>query len=197
MTGRKKTVDNLAKAFIGESQARNRYSFYAKTARDEGYEEIGAIFLETAEQERQHASQIFKLLQDIKKRENLALDDLEVMAAMPNVIGTTAENLKAAIAGEHHENAEMYPDIAATAKLEGYPEVTQRFNSIIVAEKHHEERYTKLLHLVESQSYFKRKTQVWWACRECGYVHYGFEPPMKCPSCDHPRSFYQVMKEEF
>jgi rubrerythrin len=197
MTQRKQTVDNLAKAFIGESQARNRYHFYARTARAEGYEEISAIFLETSEQERQHASQIFTLLQNIKQRESMPNEDIEVTAAMPNVYGSTAENLRAAIAGEHYENSDMYPNIAKVAQEEGYPEVALKFRSIMVAEKHHEERYAKLLALVETDSYFKRKTQVYWACRECGYVHYGFEPPLKCPSCDHPRSFYQRMQEEY
>jgi rubrerythrin len=196
MNPRKQTVDNIAKAFIGESQARNRYNFYARTARAEGYEEIAAIFLETSEQERQHASQMFTLLQNIKKRENLDLGELEVTAAMPNIYGTTAENLRAAIAGEHYENSDMYPEIAKVAQQEGYPEVAAKFRSISVAEKHHEERYAKLLSLVET-NYFKRKTQIWWACRECGYLHYGVEPPEKCPSCEHPRSFYQKLQEEY
>lgn len=193
----KRTFYNLAQAFIGESQARNRYSMYASVARNEGYEQIAAIFLETADQEKEHAKQIFKMMQEIKKNEMPGITETSVEMAVPLVLGTTAENLKAAMAGEHHENSVMYPQIVRDAENEGYLDVARRMKAITVAESHHENRYSKLLKQVQDSSYFKKKTAVWWTCRECGYVHYGEEPPQVCPSCDHPKSFYQLLNEEY
>lgn len=192
-----KTYQNLGAAFLGECQARNRYTFYASTAKKEGFEQIAAIFLETADQEREHASNLYKLLVELKKKpENAGTLDV-TQADMTVVRGTTAENLVAAITGEDHEWSAMYPDFADMAEKEGYPAIATRLRAIAVAEKHHSERYQKLLALVESGTVFKRETEQIWVCRECGYVHIGKQPPMKCPSCDHATSFYQVECETY
>lgn len=187
-----KTIQNLTKAFIGESQARNRYTFYAKIAKKEGYEQISEIFLLTADNEKTHAKRIFEHIQKLKKD-----DEITVEAAAPLVYGTTIDNLKAAIAGENHEYTEMYPEFAKVAEEEGLKDVVVRLKAIAIAEKHHEERYKKLLKEVEGGTVFKKDKEVEWVCRECGFVHKGKEPPEKCPSCDHPRSFYQVKSEEY
>jgi len=191
------TIKNLVKAFIGESQARNRYTFYAKAAKQEGYEQIAEIFLITAENEKEHASSLFKLINELKKQSGGSLDEISVEAAAPTVLGTTAENLKAAIAGENYEHTKMYPEFAEVAEKEGYPEIAKRLRAIAKAEEHHEERYRKLLKEVEAGTVFKKEKEVWWVCRECGYIHYGKEPPEKCPSCDHPRSYFQIKCEEY
>lgn len=191
------TLENLAKAFIGESQARNRYSFYSKVAREEGYEQIAEVFLVTAENEKEHASWLFRLINELKEKSGGDLDEIRVEAAASTVLGSTAENLRAAIAGENYENTKMYPGFAETADKEGFREVANRLRAIAVAEKHHEERYRKLLKEVEAGTVFRKEKEVWWVCRECGYVHLGKEPPEKCPSCDHERSFYQVKCEEY
>lgn len=193
----KKTIENLAKAFIGESQARNRYSMYASVARTEGFEQIGAIFLETADQEKEHAKQLFKMLQTINSNEKLDLSEIKVDSACPIPFGNTADNLKAAMEGEHYENSVMYPAMARDAEDEGYAEVADRLKRIIVAETHHEGRYAKMLKEVKGSSFFKKKTNVWWTCRECGYLHYGEEPPEECPLCSHAKSFYQLLNEEY
>lgn len=191
----KKTIENLAKAFIGESQARNRYTFYSKVAKKEGVEQIAEIFLITAENEREHASWLFKLINELKKKEGLDLPEIKVEAAVPTIYGTTAENLKAAIAGENYEYTKIYPEFADVAEKEGFPEIAKRLGAIAKAEEHHEERYKKLLKEVEAGTVFKKEKPVWWVCRECGYVHFGKEPPEECPSCGHSRSFYQVKCE--
>lgn len=193
----KGTIENLAKAFIGESQARNRYTFYSKIARKEGLEQIAEIFLITAENEKEHASWLFKLINEIKKEGSKSLDEIKVDAVAPTILGSTAENLKAAIAGENYEYTQMYPEFADVAGKEGFPEIAKRLRAIAKAEEHHEERYKKLLKEVEAGTVFKRKKEVWWVCRECGYTHLGTEPPEKCPSCDHERSFYQIKCEEY
>ncbi|MDD5450850.1 MAG: rubrerythrin family protein [Desulfovibrionales bacterium] len=193
----KKTIENLVKAFIGESQARNRYSFYSKIAKKEGFEQIAEIFLITAENEKEHASWLFKLINELKKKSGERLDEIRVEAAAPTVLGTTAENLKAAIAGEHYEYTSMYPEFADMAEKEGLPEIALRLRAIARAEEHHEERYKKLLKEVEAGTVFKKEKEVSWVCRECGYVHFGTEPPEKCPSCDHERSYYQIKCEEY
>jgi rubrerythrin len=191
------TIKNLAKAFIGESQARNRYTFYAKVAKKEGYEQIAAIFRDTAEQEREHASWLLKLINELKKESGEDLAEIEVEAVMPTTLGTTAENLKAAIAGENYEHTTMYPEFAGIAEKEGLEEIAARLRSIAVAEKHHEERYQKLLKEVDGGTVFKKQEEVWWVCRECGYVHFGKQPPKVCPSCGHPQSYYQLKCEEY
>lgn len=192
----KKTIQNLTKAFIGESQARNRYTFYAKVAQKEGYQQVAGIFLETAEQEKTHAKRLFEHIQELKEKiggENL--NEIKAEAVAPTVFGTAIENLKSAIAGEHYETSEMYPEFADVAEEEGLPDIAKRLRAIAKAEAHHEERYKKLLAEVEGGTVFKRDEEIFWVCRECGYVHYGNEAPEKCPSCDHPQSYYQVLGE--
>ncbi|MFH1450742.1 MAG: rubrerythrin [archaeon] len=191
-----KTLENLTKAFIGECQARNRYNYYAKIASKEGYEQIAGIFSETEAQEKTHAKRLFEHIQELKKQEK-AGDELTVEAASPNVYGTTADNLKAAIAGENHEYTSMYPEFAKIAEEEGFTKIAARLRSIAKAEEHHEQRYKKLLKELEAKTIFKKKEGVWWVCRECGYMHFGTEPPEECPSCDHPRAFYQVQCENY
>ncbi|MEM5798929.1 MAG: rubrerythrin family protein [Candidatus Aenigmatarchaeota archaeon] len=192
-----KTIENLAKAFIGESQARNRYTFYSKIAKKEGFEQIAEIFLITAENEREHASWLFRLINELKKRGKENLKEIKVDATVPTILGTTIENLKAAIAGENYEYTKMYPEFANVAEKEGFTDIAKRLRAIARAEEHHEERFKKLLKVVESGTVFKKEKEVWWVCRECGYVHFGKQPPEKCPSCDHKRSFYQIKCEEY
>jgi rubrerythrin len=193
----RRTMENLAKAFVGESQARNRYTFYSKVARKEGFEQIAEIFLITAENEREHASWLFRLLGELGKKSGEMPKEMKVEAPVPTTLGTTAENLRAAISGENYEWTQMYPEFARVAEEEGLPEVAKRLRAIAVAEKHHEERYSKLLREVEGGTVFRKEKEVWWVCRECGYVHFGKEPPERCPSCDHERSFYQLKCEEY
>jgi len=193
----KNTIENLVKAFIGESQARNRYTFYAKIAKNEGFEQIAEIFLITAENEKEHATNLFTLINELKKKSNEKIDEIKVEAVAPTVLGSTAENLKAAIAGENYEHTKMYPEFADVAEKEGFPEIAKRLRAIAKAEKHHEERYKKLLREVEAGTFFKKENDVWWVCRECGYIHFGREPPEKCPSCDHPRSYFQLKCEKY
>lgn len=191
-----KTIENLAKAFAGESQARNRYTFYASTARAEGYEQVAGVFEETANQEKTHAKMLMKHIQELKKND-LDFPAIQIPAKVPNVLATTRDNLKAAIAGEHWETTSMYPDFAKAAREEGLDKIADRLTDIAEAEAHHEERYTKLLDLFENDIVFKRGEKVWWMCRECGYVHEGTEPPLVCPLCEHPRAFYQLKSEEY
>ncbi len=180
------TLNNLVKAFIGESMARNRYTFYAKVAKDEGYVFIQKVFLETAENEKEHAENLLKFIQELRGDS----ESVKVEAEAPLVWGSTVENLKTAIAGEHYETAEMYPQFAEVAEKEGYKDVAERLRAIAKAEEHHERRYRRLLEEVEKGTFFKRDREVAWICLECGYVHYGTEPPEKCPSCGHPKSYY-------
>ncbi|MFZ5515048.1 MAG: rubrerythrin [Candidatus Zhuqueibacterota bacterium] len=165
-----KTEQNLKEAFSGESQARNKYTYFAKVARKEGYHYIAKIFEETAENERQHAKSEFKLL---------------------NGIGDTRANLQAAIDGEHYETTTMYPDFAAEAEKEGFPEAAMLFRQIARVEMEHERRYQKLLELVEQGKVFKRENPVRWKCSKCGYILEAKEPPAKCPACDHPREYFE------
>jgi len=195
----KQTLENLTKAFVGESQARNRYTYYAKAAQKEGYEQIAGIFMETADQEKTHAKRLFEHIQELKKHDEEARDD-EIMlegVVTPITYGTTIENLKAAIAGEKHEYSSMYPEFAAVAEREGLGKIAARLQSIAKAEEHHEERYKKLLQQLEKETLFRKSKKIWWVCRECGYMYYGEEPPKECPSCDHPQGFYQVKCEEY
>ena len=192
----KKTVENLAKAFIGESQARNRYTFYSKIAKKEGYEQIAEIFSITADNEKEHASWLMKMLNELKESGE-KFDEVQVSADVPTVRSDTATNLQAAIAGENYEHTSMYPEFADTAEKEGFPKIAARLRSIAKAEMHHEERYQKLLKEVSAGTVFKKDKEVEWVCRECGYVHKGIEPPLKCPSCDHERSYYQLKCEEY
>jgi len=193
----KETLKNLAKAFIGESQARNRYTFYAKQAKKEGFEQIAEIFLMTADNEKEHAKRLFEHINELKAKSGETLDEIVVEAVAPTTLGKTAENLKAAIAGENYEHTQMYPEFAEIAAKEGLDKIAARMRSISKAEEHHEERYNKLLKVVEAGTVFKKDKEVWWYCRECGYMHFGKEPPKKCPSCDHETSYYQLKCEEF
>ncbi|MHC4657894.1 MAG: rubrerythrin [Planctomycetota bacterium] len=178
------TEKNLLAAFAGESQARNRYTYFASQARKEGYQQIAAVFEETANQEKEHAKREFKFLQG---------GEVEVAAAFPaGVIGNTLENLKAAAAGEHYENTEMYPGFAETADKEGFTEIAEVFRSIAVAEKRHEDRYIALAKNISDGTVFKREKPVRWVCRNCGYVHEGTEPPDLCPACAHPKDYYEL-----
>jgi len=165
-----KTEENLKTAFAGESQARNKYTYFAKVARNEGYLYIAKIFEETAENEVQHAKDEFKLL---------------------NGIGDTKTNLKEAIDGEHYETSEMYPEFAKTAKEEGNEKATELFTEIAEVEKHHEERYKKLLEMVEKGTVYKREKPINWKCSKCGYIHNGKKPPELCPSCKHAKKYYE------
>ncbi len=193
----KSTIENLTKAFIGESQARNRYTFYAKIAQNEGYDQIAEIFLITADNEREHAKWLFRLINELKKKSGESFDEIVVEAVAPTTLGTTAENLKAAIAGENYEYTKMYPEFADVAEKEGFPEIAARLRAIARAEEHHEERYKKLLKEVESGTVFKKYRKVVWVCRKCGYVHEGEEPPERCPSCNHEANYFQLKCEEY
>ena len=184
-----KTEKNLLAAFAGESQARNRYTFFASKAKKEGYEQIKGIFEETAANEKEHAERFFKFLQG---------GNAEVVAAYPaGVIGSTAENLEAAAAGEKEEWGTLYPDFAKMAEDEGFDEVAATFREIASVEKHHERRYLKLLDNVKSGKVFKRDKPAKWICRNCGYVHEGPEAPEKCPACAHPRAYYELWCENY
>ncbi|MEK7167513.1 MAG: rubrerythrin [Patescibacteria group bacterium] len=190
------TILNLAKAFIGESQARNRYTMYAKAAKKEGYEQIAEIFLITADNEREHASWLMKLIQELKKKYGIK-GDFKVEAEMPATYGATKENLKAAIKGENWEHTTMYPGFAKIARKEGLKEIADRLLAIAQAERHHEERYKKILEQVENKSVLKKKKAAWWVCRECGFVHFGKEAPKECPSCGHAQAYCQVKCETY
>ncbi|MEA1905335.1 MAG: rubrerythrin family protein [Euryarchaeota archaeon] len=192
-----KTLENLTKAFIGESQARNRYTFYAKVAKNEGFEQISDIFLATAENEREHAKWLFRMIDELRQKIPEKPDEINVEAAAPLTLGTTAENLAAAIAGENYETTTMYPAFADVAESEGLDEIASRLRSIAVAESHHEARYRKLLATVKNDTVFTKDTKVTWICRKCGYVHEGTEPPVKCPVCDHPKAYFEIKCEEY
>ncbi|PLX27267.1 rubrerythrin family protein [Candidatus Parcubacteria bacterium] len=190
-----KTIKNLAAAFIGESQARNRYSMYASIAKKEGFEQIAAIFTETAEQEKEHAKWLMQMINDLKAKSSDDYSEITLEAGCPTIVATTIENLKAAIAGENHEHTNMYPDFAKVADEEGLVDIAKRLRNIAVAEAHHEERYQKLLVNIEAGQVYKRDTEQSWVCRECGYEHKGLEAPDTCPACGHPQSYYQLKNE--
>ncbi len=178
------TEKNLLTAFAGESQARNRYTYFASQAKKEGYEQIAAIFAETADQEKEHAKREFKFLQG---------GSAEIAAAFPaGVIGTTGENLIAAAEGEHYETTEMYPGFAEVAEKEGFSEIAVAFKSIAIAEARHEQRYRALADNIDKGLVFKRGEPVRWVCRNCGYVHEGLAPPAQCPACIHPQAYYEL-----
>ncbi|MFH1263205.1 MAG: rubrerythrin family protein [Pseudomonadota bacterium] len=184
-----KTEKNLLKAFAGESQARNRYTYFASAARKEGYVQIADIFEETANQEKEHAKRFFNYLEG---------GMTEIMATFPaGKIGSTAENLKAAAGGEHEEWTELYPEFARIAKEEGFPGVAKMFEFISVAEKQHEKRYLGLLKNVENGTVFKRSTKTTWRCRNCGYIHEGPEAPGACPACAHPQAHFETLAENW
>ena len=183
------TEENLLKSFAGESQARNRYTYFASIARKEGYRQIEALFIETAENEREHAKRFFKFLEG---------GDLEITATYPaGKLGTTLENLKAAAAGENEEWTELYPAFAEKAKEEDFSEVVDAFTMIAKVEKEHEERYKKLVSNIERGAVFKKKNTVRWKCRNCGYVHEGSDAPDKCPACLHPQEYFELKEETY
>jgi rubrerythrin len=193
----KKTIENLTKAFIGESQARNRYTMYSKAAQKEGYEQLAEIFLITADNEREHAKWLFRLINQLKQKSDQSFDEVVVEAGTPTMLGSTEDNLKAAIAGENYEHTQMYPEFANVAEGEGFPEIAERLRAIGRAELHHEERYRKLLKEVEGNTLFKKAQMTAWVCRKCGYVHEGEEPPDRCPSCDHPTKYFEIKCEAY
>ena len=184
-----RTEKNLLAAFAGESQARNRYTYFAGKARKEGYEQISAIFQETAVNEKEHAEIFFKHLQG---------GMVEIIAEYPaGIIGTTEQNLKEAADGEKLEWGTLYPNFANIAEEEGFPEVAHSFRNIAKAEAHHERRYRKLLTNVEKKEVFKRDKPVKWKCRNCGFIHEGVSPPKICPACQHPQSYYELWTENY
>ena len=183
------TEKNLLTAFSGESQARNRYTYFASKAKKEGYVQISEIFTETANQEKEHAKRLFKFLEG---------GEVEITGAFPaGVIGTTLENLKDSAAGEHYEQTEMYPEFAKTAREEGFDTIASVFEAIAVAEKQHEKRYVDLAANIEAGKVFKRDEKVTWRCRNCGYLHEGSEAPEVCPACDHPQAHFELLGENW
>jgi rubrerythrin len=183
------TEKNILAAFAGESQARNRYTFFASKAKKEGYEQMRAIFLETADNEKEHAERLFKFLEG---------GEADIQASFPSgVIGSTADNLKAAAGGENYEHTTMYPEFAKTADEEGFPEVASAMRAIAVAEKQHEKRYLALLNNLNTKTVFKRDEVVQWKCANCGYIHEGTEPPEECPACAHPKSYSELLVENW
>jgi len=184
-----KTEKNLMAAFAGESQARNRYAFFASKAKKEGFVQISAVFTETAENEKEHAKRLFKFMTG---------GEAEITASFPSgVVGTTAENLKASAAGENHEHTSMYPGFAKIADEEGFPEIAAAMRSIAVAEKQHEKRYLGLLKNINDGKVFKKDKPVKWRCRNCGYVHEGAEAPEECPACSHPQAHFEILSENW
>lgn len=183
------TERNLLAAYAGESQARNRYLFYAKQAKKDGYESIGALFAETADQEASHAKCLFRHLEG---------GEVEITATYAaGVIGTTLENLRAAAAGEEHEWTEMYPAMADTAEAEGFTEIAAAFRAIAIAEKQHGKRYKDLADNLEAGRVFRRDGKVVWRCRNCGYLHEGEDAPYSCPACLHPKSYFELLGENW
>ena len=184
-----RTEKNLLTAFAGESQARNRYSYFASQAKKEGFVQMQAIFEETANQEKEHAKRLFKFLEG---------GEVEITAAFPSgVIGSTLENLKAAAEGEHYEYNEMYPSFAVTAREEGFETIASVFEAIAVAEKQHEKRYMALAANLEAGRVFKRDKEVVWRCRNCGYLHKGNSAPDECPACAHPQAHFELLGENY
>ncbi|MHA1522742.1 MAG: rubrerythrin family protein [Promethearchaeota archaeon] len=168
----KKTLLNVLQAYVGESQARNRYDFYGKVAKKEGYEQIASLFFEISKQEKTHGKNFFRMYKRLQKESN-----------EPEI--------------EHFENSELYPGFAKVAEEEGFPKIAVQIRAIAKAEEHHEEIFTKLLKELEAGTVFKKDEQIWWVCIECGYIHYGKEAPNNCPSCNHPKAYFQRKSEEF
>ena len=184
-----RTEKNLLAAFAGESQARNRYTYFASAARKECFEQIAHIFLETAENEKEHAKVFFKHLEG---------GDVEITASYPaGVIGDTKSNLEAAAAGEKMEWTNIYADFAKIAKEEGFPEIARSFDQISKVEKFHESRYRKLIKNIKDKQVFKKKTKVNWHCINCGYVFEGTQAPKECPACKHPQSYYELLADNY
>lgn len=179
------TEKNLLKSFAGESQARNRYTFFSSKARDEGFMEIAALFEEIANQEKEHGKRFFSFLEGRR---------VEITASFPAAkIGTTLENLQAAAAGEHEEYSELYPTFAKVARAEGFEEIAKLFEAVSIAERHHEQRFLQFAETIKDNQVFKRNVKVKWCCLNCGYVHEGVEAPESCPSCAHPQAYFMVL----
>ena len=184
-----RTEQNLLKAFAGESQARTRYTFFSSVAKKEGYEQIAGVFMETAEQEKEHAKRFFKYLEG---------GDLEITATYPaGKIGTTNENLLAAAMGENEEWDVLYPEFAKVADEEGFPEIAATFRAVSIVEAEHERRYLKLLSRLTDGNFFKRDGEIWWQCRNCGYIAKAEEAPILCPACKHPQAYFEPKKENY
>lgn len=184
-----RTEQNLLKAFAGESQARTRYTFFSSVAKKEGYEQIASVFMETAEQEKEHAKRFFKFLEG---------GDLEITATYPaGKIGTTTENLLAAAQGENEEWDVLYPEFARVADEEGFPAVAAAFRKISEVEAEHERRYLKLLSRITDGDFFKRDGEIWWQCRNCGYIYKATEAPEICPACLHAKAYFEPMKDNY
>ena len=183
------TEKNLLIAFAGESQARNRYTYFSSKAKKEGYVQIANIFEETAAQEKEHAKRLFKFLEG---------GDVEVMAAFPaGIVGSTLENLKSSAAGENHEHTEMYPEFAATARKEGFNQIADVFDAISIAEKHHENRYNAMIKNINEGKVFKKDGVAIWVCQNCGFLHEGNEAPDICPACAHPKAYFMIHNENW
>ena len=184
------TEKNLLATFAGESQARIRYTFYASKAKKEGYEQISAIFTETSDNEKEHAERFFSFLEG---------GVVEITSTYPaGMLGkSTVENLKAAAMGENEEHTKLYPEAAEIAEKEGFPEIAELYRNVSVAEKHHEERYLKLLQNINDGSVFKKSKSLKWKCRNCGFVHESAEAPEKCPACLHPRAYFEELSDNF
>ncbi len=184
-----KTEKNILTAFAGESQARNRYSYFASQAKKEGFVQISKIFEETANQEKEHAKRLFKLLEG---------GEVEITGSFPaGKIGSTLENLKAAAEGENYEHTTMYPEFAKVAREEGFDDIVLIFEAIAVAEEQHEKRYKKLAENIEKGIVFKREKEVVWRCQNCGYLHKGTEAPEMCPACAHPKAYFELLGENY
>lgn len=184
-----RTEKNLLAAFAGESQARTRYTYFASKAKKEGYEQIAAIFLETAENEKEHAKRFFSYLEG---------GMVEITASYPaGVIGTTPENLKAAAMGENEEHTTLYPEAAKIAEEEGFKDIAALFRLVAKVEMHHEERYLALLKNIQEGKVFKKDKSEKWICRNCGYIHEGKEAPDKCPTCQHPQAYFELLCDNF
>jgi rubrerythrin len=191
------TLKNLHKAFIGESQARNRYTMYVKQAQKDGYQQIAAIFEETADQEREHAKQLSKMINQLNEKMGKTQGPILIEAEGVAMFSDTLTNLKGAIEGETYETTKMYPEFAKVAKEEGLEDIAKRLTSIGIAESHHAQRYQKLFDGVQAGTIFKKEEVKQWVCRKCGYVHTGKSPPDKCPACSHETAYYQLKCEEY
>lgn len=190
-----KTAENLLKSFAGESQARNRYTYFASIADKEGYKQIRNIFLETADNEKEHAKRFYKFLLEGLKAELPAT--IEINASYPVAQGTTLDNLKASADGENEEWSDLYPTFAKIAKEEGFPEIATVYNMIASAEKRHETRFNKLARNMENNTVFKKEEKVLWKCGNCGYIHEGVGAPGECPACAHPQAHFELFVETY
>ena len=187
-----RTAENLMKSFAGESQARTRYTYYASQAKKDGYVQISNIFMETAENEKEHAKRFFKFL-----NEDLCCENVEITADYPVALGDTKLHLRAAAEGENEEHTKLYPEFADIAEEEGFDKIAYVFREIAEVEERHERRFRKLLENIEKNQVFEKDEVVEWKCNNCGYVHTGKSAPERCPACDHPQAHFEVFKETY